>query len=162
MPPIGWAEYLGGDREEFALRLQASAGLAPRRRALPPVPHTLVVGVLAALAERAANGMHRVDIQLGYIDTSGYGGRPNPALTAFDVDPSLLVVRADDLFGEPGYRFWIVFVDGMPLLAFETSQALVWRAPGGDRLDVMQMFEEKGRRYSRTASALLAWAEVQL
>lgn len=161
-PPTGWDEYLAGDREEFALRLQAAAGLVPRRRALPPVPHTVVVGVLAAIAERIARGVHRVDVQLGYIDTSGHGGGANPALAAFDIDRTLLAASADDLFGEPGYRFWIVFVDGLPVLTFETSQALAWRAPRGDRLDLIQVLEEKGRRYSQAASALMAWAEVQL
>lgn len=161
-PPAGWAEYLAGDREEFALRLQSAAGLVPRRRALPPVPHTVVVGVLAAIAERVARGMRRVDVQLGYIDTSGYGGGPNPAFAAFDIDRSLLAARADDLFGEAGYRFWIVFVEGLPVLALETSQALAWRVPGGHHLDVMQVFAENGRRHQQVAAALLGWAEVQL
>ncbi len=102
-----WADYVAADPREFLGRLESAAGLKAPGVTPRATPTTLTYRVLAAIAATAVKTVHPIEIEHGYIDTSGYGGGPNRVLDQFSVSAALTAVRDDDLFGQPGYRFWI-------------------------------------------------------
>ena len=62
-------------------------------------------------------------IEQGFIDSSGYGGGPNTSLERFSTPAALVEGRPDDLFGEPGYRWWLACRGREPFVALEQSSA---------------------------------------
>ena len=155
--PTEWEQYLASDPKDFLLRLESAAGLPSPGRASPATPTTLTYRILAEIASTARGGWSHVDIQEGYIDTSGAGGGPNSVLEEFSIDPELLRVRDDDFFGEPGYRFWIVVRDGWPILALEQTRGVAWIYGGGSRpTHVMELYRGCQHNVGATTWALLA------
>lgn len=154
--PTGWVEYRASDPKEFLLRLELVAGLPSPKRALAATPTSLTYRILANFASRAVKDGWRIEIQEGYIDTSGYGGGPNPILGAFPIDPELLRVRDDDFFGEPGYRFWIVVRDGWPMLAYEQTAGVAWAYGSDKQMNVMDLYRISHRGLGAVTSKLLA------
>lgn len=127
---VEWDEYLRADPREFLHRLEVAAGLPSPDQVPAATPATLTYRILAAIASTAVKSVHPIDIQLGFIDSSGYGGGQNPALTDFAVIPAeLLRPREDDMFGEPGYRFWVVLRDDVPVLVGATGGSGVDHPP---------------------------------
>lgn len=61
--------------------------------------------MLAAITATAFKSVHPIEIQEGYVDSSGYDGGPNENLDAFPIDPQRLRPQPDDFFDQPGYRF---------------------------------------------------------
>jgi hypothetical protein len=156
--PTEWDEYLRADPREFLLRLEAAAGLTAPAQVPTATPTTLTCRLLAAFASTAVKSVHPIEIDLGYIDTSGGGGGggPNRALGAFSAVPAdLLRPMADDFFGEPGYRFWIVLRDGAPVLAFEHQAGLGFTLHGDGPIHLMKLYEKSHRRLLLTALTLL-------
>jgi hypothetical protein len=88
------------------------------------------------------------DIQPGFIDTSGYGGGPNRHLDQFAIPDTLLEPRPDDLFGEPGYRFWIVCREDDPLVAIEQTTATAWALGEEQGIELESVFAQSGRNVS--------------
>jgi hypothetical protein len=86
--PSGWDEYLRSDPRQFLHRLEVSAGLPVPQQVPPATPTTLTYRVLAAIASTAVKSVHPIDIQPGMIDTSGYGGGHNAALSLFGAIPA--------------------------------------------------------------------------
>ncbi len=153
---IRWDEYLRADPREFLHRLEVAAGLPSPAEVPAATPSTLTYRVLAAIASTAVKSVHPIDIQLGFIDSSGYGGGPNPALHEFvAIDSELLRRRPGDMFGEPGYRFWIVSRDDVPVLAFEHHKALAWTTHHEDSFSMFDLYEESRRHLVVTALELL-------
>jgi hypothetical protein len=108
---------------EFLRRLEVAAGLLTPQAVPAATPVTLTYRVLAAVASTAIKSVHPIEIQPGFIDTSGYGAGPNEALASFSAIPDQLRrPRDDDLHGEPGYRFWLVLRNDVPVLAFEQRE----------------------------------------
>lgn len=153
--PTPWQEYLSADPRSFLLRLEEAAGLRPPSTTPSSTPTTLTYRVLAAVAATAVLTVHPVDIEEGFIDTSGYGGGPNAHLEAFDIGPECLAARPTDLFGEPGYRFWIVLRDGSPLVAVDQSNARAWSASGGPPVDLVDLHRASGRDVAVVAGEVL-------
>lgn len=153
---VEWDEYLRADPREFLHRLEVAAGLPSPDQVPAATPATLTYRVLAAIASTAVKSVHPIDIQLGFIDSSGYGGGQNPALTDFAVIPAeLLRPREDDMFGEPGYRFWVVLRDDVPVLALEQREALAWTTHHDLAYSVMDLYQESRRSLLVTALKLL-------
>lgn len=140
--PTSWDEYLRADPREFLDGLERAAGLPTPPHVPPSDPMTLTYRVLAALAASAVKSVHPIEIHSGYIDTSGYGGGPNDALDLFPAIPDeLRRSRAADLFGEPGYRFWLVLRDRVPILAFEQDEGMAWTAHHAEGTDLLGLYE---------------------
>ncbi|HSH62027.1 MAG TPA: hypothetical protein VK988_20740 [Acidimicrobiales bacterium] len=101
---VEWDEYLRADPREFLHRIEVAAGLPGPHQVPAATPATLTYRILAAIASTAVKSVHPIEIQLGFIDSSGYGAGPNPALSAFRAIPAELSrPRDDDLFGEARY-----------------------------------------------------------
>lgn len=144
--PTEWDEYLRADPRDFLERLERAGGL-PRPAHVPSsVPMTLTCRVLAALAATAVKSVRRVEIQSGYVDSSGYGGGPNAILDSFAAVPDdLRRSHNGDLFGEPGYRFWIVMRDDVPILAFDQDTAMSWTKHHKQGIDLMESYRRSRR-----------------
>lgn len=154
--PTEWEEYLGADPREFLHRLEIAAGLPMPHNVPSSTPTTLTYRILAAIAATAIKSVHPIEIQPGIIDTSGYGGGPNEALDAFSsIGAELLRPRDDDFYGEPGYRFWIVTRDDVPVLAFEQREGLAWTPHHSVAFPVQELYEESRRHLLVTALKLL-------
>lgn len=153
--PVGWHDYLASDRRSFVARLESAAGLPSPRRSPPATATTLTVRVLAELAATAEAADVALEIQAGYIDSSG-GGGPNSTLDAFTGIPSSLRDRRpSDLFGQPGYRFWLVQRSGRPILAFEQDQGLAWTVRSSVGVDLLAIYRRSRHDVAVTAFALL-------
>ena len=158
--PTEWDEYLRADPREFLDRLERASGLTRPAHVPSSVPMTLTYRVLAALAATAVKSVHRIEIKSGYIDTSGYGGGPNDALDSFPSLPGdLRRARDGDLFGEPGYRFWIVMRDGVPILAFEQDMGMAWTPHHEEGLDLMAKYRRSRRNLLVVTLELLRLAD---
>lgn len=154
--PTDWEEYIGADPREFLHRLEVAAGLPAPPQVPPATPVTLTYRVLAAIASTAVKSVHPIDIQPGVIDTSGYGGGANKALDPFlAISDELLDPLDDDLNWEPGYRFWIVHRDDVPVLAFEQRAGLAWTSHHTVSFSLMALYEESRRHLLVTAMKLL-------
>ena len=154
--PVEWEEYLAADPREFLHRLEVGAGLPVPPQVPPANATTLTYRILAAIASTPVKSVHPIDVQPGFIDTSGDGSGPNDALATFKAIPAaLLRGRDDDLNGEPGYRFWIVHRDGVPVLALEQREGLAWTAHHEVGFSVMALYEESRRHLLVTALKLL-------
>ena len=134
--PTEWTEYLFADPRQFLDRLERSAGLPSPSQVPSATPTTLTYRVLAAITATAFKSVHPVEIQEGYIDSSGYGGGPNENLDAFPIDPQRLRPQPDDFFDQPGYRFWIVVRDEVPVLAIDQVDATAWTSHGSTPIEV--------------------------
>lgn len=155
-PPTEWDEYLRADPRAFLDRLEMAAGLPKPHKVPTAAPVTLTYRILAAIASTAIKSVHPIDIQLGYLDTSGYGEGPNEALDAFSAIPhELREPRADDFHEEPGYRFWILLRDDVPILAFEQRQGLAWTQHHNVSWPLMALYDESRRHLLVTALKLL-------
>lgn len=158
--PTEWDEYLRAEPREFLHRLEVAAGLPVPQHVPAATPTTLTYRVLAAIASTAVKSVHPIEVQLGYFDTSGYGGGPNKALDSFPaIPPELRRAADDDLYGEPGYRFWIVLRDDVPVLAFEQDAGLAWTQHNDATFSVMDLYEESRRHLLVTALKLLRKAD---
>jgi hypothetical protein len=158
--PTEWETYLGADPRDFLHGLEVAAGLPIPKHVPSATPTTLVFRVLAAIASTAVKSVHPIEIQEGFIGSSGYNGGPNEALDTFAAIPrDLLRPRVADFFGEPGYRFWIVLRDQAPILAFEQSEGLAWTTHHDESFSVMEIFEQAHRSVLITALELLRHAD---
>lgn len=154
--PTEWDEYLRADPRGFLHRLEVAAGLPSPQQVPPATPTTLTYRVLAAVASTAIKSVHLVEIQPGFIDTSGYGGGPNDALALFSAIPAeLLRARDDDFFGESGYRFWVVLRDEVPVLAVEQLEGLAWTPHHDVSFPLMGLYEGARRDLLVTTMRLL-------
>lgn len=154
--PTEWDAYIGADPREFLNRLEVAAGLPSPQHVPATTPTTLVYRLLAAIASTAIKSVHPIEVQAGFIDTAGYGGGPNEALDAFSaIDPELRRPRADDFYGEPGYRFWMVVRDDVPVLAFEQREGLAWTQHHDETFPLIGLYEESRRHLLVTALKLL-------
>lgn len=158
--PTDWDEYLRADPRAFLDRLERAAGL-PRPAHVPPSdPMTLTYRVLAALTATATKSVHPIEIQPGYFDTAGYGGGANEALDSFSAIPEDLRRRQDgDLFGEPGYRFWVVSRDRAPILAFEQDEGMAWTPHREGGFDLMGLYDLNRHNIVVTSLELLRLAD---
>jgi hypothetical protein len=112
--------------------------------------------MLASVASTAIKSVHPIEIQPGFIDTSGYGGGPNEALASFSAIPDELSrPREDDFYGKPGYRFWLVLRDDEPVLAFEQREGLVWTLHHEVSFSLMGLYEESRRHLLVTTMKML-------
>ena len=152
--PKPWSAYLSSDPYEFLLRLEAAAGLQAPASTPPSTPRTLTYRVLAAVAATAVMSVHPIEIQEGFIDSSG-GGGPNRVLDEFAVDRERLVPGPDDLYGQPGYRFWIVVRSGTPLVAVDQRDATAWSATGGPPFSLVELYQQAGRDVAVVAGEVL-------
>ncbi len=59
------------------------------------------------------------------------------------------------MFGEPGYRFWVVLRDDVPVLALEQREALAWTTHHDLAYSVMDLYQESRRSLLVTALKLL-------
>jgi hypothetical protein len=154
--PMGWEEFAWNDLIDIVRRLEIAAELPSPSRARTTTPVTLTYRVLAQLAGLGAETGPPFSITCGYIDTSGCGGGPNHELNAFSIPRDLLARREGDLFGEPGYRFWMASRDDAPMLAFEQSSGLAWARGGTPPIDLMAIYRTANRDLAAVTTAVLA------
>ena len=160
-PLTEWIDYLAADPGEFLDRLERASGLPAPAHVPPSDPTTLTYRLLAALAATGLKSVHPIEIQSGYVDTSGYGGGPNDALNSFPfIPPELRRDHHDDLFGQAGYRFWIVLRDRVPILAFEQDAGFAWTQHHDESFDVMGLYELSHHNLLIVALELLQLADV--
>ena len=137
LEPVTWDEYRrdpGGVVEHVALA--ASLRLCDVREGDRPAgpessTYRLLLGILRA-AEEAWGSCAPLSIDLGYIDTSGYGGGEDPTFRSLGFGDRLTAARPGDFFGEPGYRFWIVRYAGDVVGCIEQSTGELRRAGTSD------------------------------
>jgi hypothetical protein len=97
-----------------------------------------------------------LEVQSGFIDTSGYGGGPNGALELFDAIPEkLLQRRQTDLNSEPICRFWILTRAGVPILVIEEETATGWVQHRKTAIDLKKVFTRHHRNPQLVAFELL-------
>jgi hypothetical protein len=138
--PTSWVEYLASDHLEFIRKIEEAAGWRANSELPSPTPTLLTYQVLAALVAFSFKVENPIWIEQGYIDTSGYGGGPNGLLAAFAIPEHLTAVRDDDMFGEPGYRFWMPVRAGKPLVAIEQTSATAWFLDDASSLDLTSAY----------------------
>lgn len=155
-PMFTWDEQLTDDPLHLVRRVESAAGLDAPSQNPSVTAQALVYRVLAAIAAAGCAGDMAVDIQEGFIDTSGFGGGDNGALALFSVPSDLLCVRDDDLYGNAGYRFWIVDVDTRPVIAVEQTSGSAWIVGSDEQIDLMALFETSSGDVSSIADVLLA------
>ncbi|WBQ04463.1 TY-Chap2 family putative peptide chaperone [Kribbella sp. CA-293567] len=141
--PTEWIDYLRNEPREFMRRLEVAAGLPSVAMVPASTPATLVYRVIAGIAATSFMTVRPIEIEPGYVDTSGYGGGPASWLDMFPVSGSLRRPLTDDPFGESGYRFWMCKRPGL-MLAFETSSGSAW-ATTGTPVDLMQTYQSVDR-----------------
>lgn len=151
----GWHDYLDADPREFLGRLESAAGLPSPSTVPASTRRTLTLRVLAAIAATAFKTVHPIDIEPGYIDTSGYDGGPNEQLDAFTVPAELKRPRPDDFYEQPGYRFWVVKRDETPILALEQDAGLAWTTHNDTSWNLLDLYTESRRHLLVTALKLL-------
>jgi hypothetical protein len=153
--PTEWSEYLFAKPRGFLDRLEREAGL-PTPSPIPgPTPRTLTYRVLAAIAASAFKSVHPIEIQQGFVDSSGYDAGQNPSLDGFPIDPERLRSQPDDFFGEARYRFWIVVRDEVPVLAVDQADAFAWTPDDSSPLQLMGLYERSQRHLLTTALEVL-------
>ena len=118
-------------------------------------PRTLTYRLLAAIAATAFKSVHPIEIQQGFVDSSGYDAGPNPSLDGFPIDPERLRAQPDDFFGEARYRFWIVVRDEVPVLAVDQADAFAWIPHDSSPIQVMRLYEGSRRHLLTTALEVL-------
>lgn len=153
--PTDWTEYLFADPRQFLDRLDRSAGLPSPSQVPSATPTTLTYRVLAAITATAFKTVHPVEIQEGYVDSSGYGGGPNENLDAFPIDPQRLRPQPDDFFDQSGYRFWIVVRDGAPVLAIDQTDASAWTSHTPKPFPLMDLYKQSRRHILTTTLEVL-------
>jgi hypothetical protein len=153
--PTEWADYLFADPRQFLDRLERSAGLPSSSQVPSATPTTLTYRVLAAITATAFKSVHPIEIQEGYVDSSGYDGGPNENLDAFPIDPQRLRPRPDDFFDQPGYRFWIVVRDGVPVLAVDQADATAWTSHTVTPIRLMDLYTQSRRHILTTTLEVL-------
>jgi hypothetical protein len=155
-PPTGWDEQLAADPREFLHRLEAAAGLPAPSSVPAATPRTLTFRVLASIAATAFKTPQPIDIEMGWIDTSGGGGGHNTALELFTAIPDeLLARRDDDYFDQPGYRFWVLKRGDETILCFEHETGSAWTRHHDVTFDLMTLYEESRRHLLVTTMKLL-------
>lgn len=153
--PTEWTEYLFAEPRAFLNRLERSAGLPSPSQVPSATPKTLTYRVLAAIVATAFKSVHPIEIQQGFIDSSGYDAGANRNLDGFPVAPEHLRGQPDDLFGEARYRFWIVVRDEVPVLAVEQSDAFAWTPHDATPIELMTLFQKARRHVPTTALEVL-------
>jgi len=118
----------------------------PAETAEPP-PATLAALDRAAAVLRSGG--------LVAIPTETVYGLAADALDEFAVDRERLVPGPDDLYGQPGYRFWIVVRSGTPLVAVDQRDATAWSATGGPPFSLVELYQQAGRDVAVVAGEVL-------
>jgi hypothetical protein len=149
--PTEWGEYLFAEPRGFLDRLERAAGLSAPSQVPGATPRTLTYRVLAAIAATAFKSVHPIEIQQGYIDSSGYGAGPNRNLDGFPIDDERLRPQPDDFLDEARYRFWIVVRDQVPVLAVDQADAFAWTPHDATPIELMALFK-KSRRHVLTTT----------
>lgn len=153
--PTEWSEYLLAEPRGFLDRLERAAGLPAPSHVPSSTPRTLTYRVLAAIAATAFKSVHPIEIQQGFIDSSGYDAGPNPNLDEFPIDPQRLRAQPDDFFGEAAYRFWIVLRDEVPVVAIDQADAVAWTAHDSSPMQLMGLYVQSRRRVLATSLEVL-------
>lgn len=154
--PTPWVDYLAADPKSFLERLERASGLTVPHQVPSSTPTTLTYRVLAALTSFGLKTIHPIVIEEGFIDSSGEHGGHNFLMDQFTFPAELTRPREDDLFGIPGYRFWIPTRDSKPLCAIEQTSATVWFSNTSTSLDLMSMYRSNHKEIPVVAAMLLA------
>jgi hypothetical protein len=153
--PTEWSEYLFAEPRSFLYRLEQAAGLPTPTQVPSSTPRTLTFRVLAAIAATAFKSVHPIEIQQGFIDSSGYDAGPNRNLEGFTIDPERLRAQPDDYFGEARYRFWIVVRDEVPVLAVDQADAFAWTPHDTSPIQLMELYKGSRRQLLTTTLEVL-------
>lgn len=153
--PTDWTTYLAADPRQFLAALERAAGLSPPPQVPSATPVSLTYRVIAQVTAMQAKSVHPVQVEEGYIDTSGDGGGTNTEMFSRfpEIPDELATSRPDDPFGEAGYRFWFLLRDGKPFAALEQSEGLVWAR--SDELSLPALYADCGRDIVRTAARVV-------
>ena len=150
---VSWDEYLRADPRSFLPRLEAAAGLLAPHSVPAATTSTLTLRVLAALASTAVKSVRPIAIESGFLDTSGYGGGPNPALEEFGL--GRFSASANDPYGEAAAAFWVVVRAGEPILALDERSGRILTSQGAASPTLMDLYATSKRDIVVTALELL-------
>ncbi|MCE3554511.1 hypothetical protein LWC33_24015 [Pseudonocardia sp. RS11V-5] len=126
--PITWADAFAARGGHDVVRsLEQAAGLIPAAKAPPTGQRVLTYRLIARILTSLIDDRHEWDARSGQLDSSGMDATAahRPELLHFpSVVESLRDSRPDDLFGRPGYRFWMLLRDNDPVAVFDTDGRL--------------------------------------
>lgn len=141
-----WSEYLAaGDPLEIITRLETIASLKSPGTLPPSTPAVVTYRFIAAFLSQAVFGRQMWECRSGVLDTSGE--EPTLRHEWFDSCPKaeghLRHRQEEDLFGQPGYRFWFLVRDNAPALCLETT-GHAWDT-SGVRFDLVKLYQARHR-----------------
>ena len=144
--PGFWPDALSSPVRAIVERLSRAAGLPPIKELPSTSNEVLVYRVMSAVVTATAFDSVPWSARMGFADTSGvFGGLREHLFEPFPHMTERLPQRAaDDLFGEPGYRFWFLLRDDEPVVAFErdgTAETIY-----GEIVDLRSAYQRSDRR----------------
>lgn len=154
--PTSWIDYLAADPRIFVEQLERAAGWPSPTQVPASTPITLTYRTLASIAGFGFKTVHPIDIEEGYIDTSGYGGGASQLLAEFSIPSELTDVRPDDFYGEPGYRFWIPRREGKSICAIEQTSGTAWFHNRKDPLVLSDEYRSCKKEMALVAARILS------
>lgn len=154
--PTEWTDYLKSEPRAFVELLERVAGWPAPPKVPRSTPTTLTYRVLAALTSFGLKTIRPIIVEQGFIDSSGdYGSGHNHLMNRFEFPSHLFEPRKDDLFGQPGYRFWIPTREGAPLCAIEQTSATAWFPESKQSVDLMTSYQRNHKEVVLVASEIL-------
>jgi hypothetical protein len=110
--------------------IENRARLAPPETDARPTVETAVYQLIAQLLAGGTSLGLNLQCRNGYLDSSSGSCRRDEYFTRFPgARDRLARTQADDLLGEPAYRFWFLLADDEPLICLETTGS-VWTRQG--------------------------------
>ncbi|GAA1276086.1 hypothetical protein GCM10009609_43850 [Pseudonocardia aurantiaca] len=143
--PIEWQEVLrSADAHDVVRRLEAGAGFRSPTTTPASTPAVLGYRVISRVLSSLVNDKRQWDARNGQLDSADGAFEPNPQLQQFPtVREAASQRRADDILGQPHYRFWVLSGDAEPLAVVDSDGGLHLRDRPHVRLP--RLYRESGR-----------------
>lgn len=156
--PTSWEDYMRSDPKRFLLELERAAGLAPATSIPPSAIDTLVYRLLATFAALSCKSVDPMRIEQGFIDTAGYGSGVNASISDFPGLESRISrdCQAGGGGAHPGFRYWMTWRKGKPLVAINRETGKIWTSNGKWPITLDRMYAAAGRDVERLALEILS------
>jgi hypothetical protein len=143
--PIDWEEVLrSANAHDVVRRLEAGAGFEAPTNTPASTPAVLGYRVISRVLSSLVNDKRQWDARNGQFDFADGVFEPNPHLQQFPtVREAASDRRADDIHGQPHYRFWVISADAELLAVVDSDGGLHLRDRPPVRLP--RLYRESGR-----------------